>query len=634
MYSVVSEKQRRRAMRMRMNALYMVKPASGPPKWKQLPLRQRLHAIGDLSQLTRQQREVFNGNSDHFSNCPPPWDDEWLALHGTEEGEEGQTYDEWLALKAPREISSEDSDDENERHKLLLSMSFGSPASASQNQRSPKKKKRAPNRNKPPSVKELRDEYRKLLEPEPSMQQLWKREQAHRARRRRREDVMLEGKSSESDLRPWDCTICGEKGNSPASYACAACGGAPAEQATRDDSHDEHAYRNNSLNKLEKRIPAGNSKSHFYVIPLGSDFPENLADAVYACLQAYLHGRQVHLLPPMDMSHQKWDFEGLPLQELIWPHTEDPVALRAKRARAKKKRQAKERTAQKQASRRQANISRGTEVSSTSLVSAEEQPSQLSAAAVLDALHRRLKFHWHGADNAFVVIALTMRDLCDPTGVGLGIESLERNARTLDQIKLKKSENAGVLRRAMMEGDSDTQKVAQQKAKSFDHQIERITAERKFQQAKLRKRAQYVVEKTDLERRVSVLSFHRYHPSVGRSSLAKAPPRYEDEQVLIRRACKMAAHTVCEMFGMKHCVYYHCRMNGSATMEQQDLSPLHLCPVCLRKLLHAIGIHTTPRIIERYFNLQTLTGGIYRECFGKDATRWFKQRGATIEMAY
>ena len=264
---------------------------------------------------------------------------------------------------------------------------------------------------------------------------------------------------------------------------------------------------------------------------------------------------------------------------------------------------------------------------------ADSSSTQLSAAAVLDALHNRLQFHWHGADNAFMVIALTMRDLCDPAGVATDIESLERLARQLEHVKDQRSENAGVLRRAMMEGDRDTQKAAQNTANVYAKKIEEIIAKRTFQQDVLRKKAKYVVASTDSERRVSVLSFFRYHPSLERTSLHKRPPAFEDTQVLIRRACKMAVHKVCEMFSMKHCVYFHCRMNGSATMEQQDLSPMHLCPVCLRKLLHAIGVHTTPRVIERYFRLQTLTGGIYKDCFGKDASRWFKQRGATIEMS-
>ena len=38
------------------------------------------------------------------------------------------------------------------------------------------------------------------------------------------------------------------------------------------------------------------------------------------------------------------------------------------------------------------------------------------------------------------------------------------------------------------------------------------------------------------------------------------------------------------MFGIKHCVYYKCLMNGSNSLEESRGKPGHLCPVCLRKL--------------------------------------------------
>ena len=56
-------------------------------------------------------------------------------------------------------------------------------------------------------------------------------------------------------------------------------------------------------------------------------------------------------------------------------------------------------------------------------------------------------------------------------------------------------------------------------------------------------------------------------------------------QIIVRRGTKFIVHQICQMFSMQHCIYYHCRMNGSATNEQQDLSPMHLCPVCLRKIM-------------------------------------------------
>ena len=98
LYSVVHETQKNNKLKMRMSALNDIQPASSPPVWYPPSNQICLAAIGDLSKTTRQFRESLNGNSDNFSACPAPWDDEYLALHGTEEGEDGQTYDEWITI--------------------------------------------------------------------------------------------------------------------------------------------------------------------------------------------------------------------------------------------------------------------------------------------------------------------------------------------------------------------------------------------------------------------------------------------------------------------------------------------------------------------------------------------------------
>ena len=55
---------------------------------------------------------------------------------------------------------------------------------------------------------------------------------------------------------------------------------------------------------------------------------------------------------------------------------------------------------------------------------------------------------------------------------------------------------------------------------------------------------------------VGAFSFHRYDPAFD---------GIEDEnreQNLLKRACHIMAHEVGHMFGMRHCIYYECLMNG------------------------------------------------------------------------
>ena len=48
-------------------------------------------------------------------------------------------------------------------------------------------------------------------------------------------------------------------------------------------------------------------------------------------------------------------------------------------------------------------------------------------------------------------------------------------------------------------------------------------------------------------------------------------------------------HEIGHMFGIKHCIYYDCAMNGSNSYDESLGQSRYLCPVCLRKLSTAIG---------------------------------------------
>ena len=54
------------------------------------------------------------------------------------------------------------------------------------------------------------------------------------------------------------------------------------------------------------------------------------------------------------------------------------------------------------------------------------------------------------------------------------------------------------------------------------------------------------------------------------------------------------------MFGMRHCIYFDCLMNGSNHDEEAASKPLQLCPVCIRKLQSNIQFD----ILERYEKIE------------------------------
>jgi archaemetzincin len=123
----------------------------------------------------------------------------------------------------------------------------------------------------------------------------------------------------------------------------------------------------------------------------------------------------------------------------------------------------------------------------------------------------------------------------------------------------------------------------------------------------------FVFGQASMIERVGVYSFARYNPAFyGRGE------QKDCGKILLRRSCKVLAHELCHQFGISHCIYYHCIMNGSNHLEESDARPYHLCPMDLRKLFHSIGFD--PEV--RYNKLLDF----YVENSFKNEAEWIKNR--------
>lgn len=74
--------------------------------------------------------------------------------------------------------------------------------------------------------------------------------------------------------------------------------------------------------------------------------------------------------------------------------------------------------------------------------------------------------------------------------------------------------------------------------------------------------------------------------------------------LLRARAFRTLAHEMGHLFGLRHCVFFRCLMNGANRIEEADSQPLRLCPVCLRKLQRVAGFD----VAERERRLDSMLG--------------------------
>lgn len=122
----------------------------------------------------------------------------------------------------------------------------------------------------------------------------------------------------------------------------------------------------------------------------------------------------------------------------------------------------------------------------------------------------------------------------------------------------------------------------------------------------------FVFGQASLIRRVGVFSFARYDPAFLGQHHDLHPA--DLNKIILKRSCKVLSHEIGHMFGMYHCIYYHCGMNGSNNLQESDSKPIHLCPICLRKMYYSIGFD----VKKRYEQLQKFYQSVGFKNYVKD----------------
>eukprot|EP00957_Ditylum_brightwellii_P208782 15358901-Ditylum_brightwellii.AAC.2 len=63
----------------------------------------------------------------------------------------------------------------------------------------------------------------------------------------------------------------------------------------------------------------------------------------------------------------------------------------------------------------------------------------------------------------------------------------------------------------------------------------------------------------------------------------------------LRRSGKLLVHELGHLYGIDHCIFNRCLMNGTAHLVEDFAAPSHLCGVCLRKLQWRLGFDVKGR---------------------------------------
>ena len=130
----------------------------------------------------------------------------------------------------------------------------------------------------------------------------------------------------------------------------------------------------------------------------------------------------------------------------------------------------------------------------------------------------------------------------------------------------------------------------------------------------------WVFGQATLRTRVGVFSFARFDPA-----FFNDPIPADVDTLILRRSCRTLGHEISHMFGMHHCTFFTCVVNGSNNLAESDSRPMHACPVCLRKLHASIGFN--PR--EREERLV----GLYRQLRLDEEAVWVERRLERLKAA-
>lgn len=87
-------------------------------------------------------------------------------------------------------------------------------------------------------------------------------------------------------------------------------------------------------------------------------------------------------------------------------------------------------------------------------------------------------------------------------------------------------------------------------------------------------------------------------------SFARYGEARANNNIFLKRILNVMTHEIGHIFGLSHCIFYKCSMNGSNSLKEADKRPLNLCPLCEDKLTWFLSIDKKLRRekLKSFFN--------------------------------
>jgi predicted Zn-dependent protease len=144
---------------------------------------------------------------------------------------------------------------------------------------------------------------------------------------------------------------------------------------------------------------------------------------------------------------------------------------------------------------------------------------------------------------------------------------------------------------------------------------------------------EFVMGCADQKAGIGIFSFARYSATFEERAVRaefhsspfsdKAATQAERLKRLTIAAFKTLTHEILHLFGVDHCAWSACLMNGSGRLQEDLTIPMFLCPVDLHKLAFALHENGGVDLVERYRQMADV---LRRVVGADDEVRWLETR--------